>query len=102
VDATAIDSTVLETELLRHPELAGQVRIIESFGPSPIPPWVMQTNLPAEVKAGLRKAFSQMHTTEAGRTVLAKGQIDHFDLVSDPDYESIRQMAEIAKQVTLE
>jgi len=101
VDATAIDSTVLETELVRNPQLAEQIRTIETFGPSPIPPWVMHAALPAELKAALRQAFGEMHQTEAGRAILAMGQIDHFDLVTDSDYDRIRAMTKVAQAVTL-
>src|SRR5262245_7628150 len=49
LQATAIDSTVLETEFELQPGLRDQVRIIDVMGPSPIPPWVVQTRLPVEL-----------------------------------------------------
>ena len=101
VEATAIDSTVLETELARNPQLASQIRVIETFGPSPIPPWVMHAHLPAELKAALRQAFSEMDHNEAGRSILAMGQIDHFAPVNDSDYDPIRTMTDLAQTVTL-
>jgi hypothetical protein len=39
VDASAIDSTVLETEFLRTPKLRQQLKVVSTLGPSPIPPW---------------------------------------------------------------
>lgn len=101
VDATAIDSTVLETELAQRPELGAQLRVIESFGPSPIPPWVMDGRLPEPQKQALRQAFSQMHLNPEGQAILERGGIDRLTLVSDSDYDPIRQMHEIAQQVTL-
>jgi phosphonate transport system substrate-binding protein len=101
IDASAIDSTVLETELNRQPDLASRLRIIESFGPSPIPPWVMYAGLPADVKATLRQAFSQMHLNDEGRAILEAGQIRRFDLVTDRDYDRIREMAQLAQTVNI-
>jgi len=101
VDASAIDSTVLETEMSRNPELAAQIRVIESFGPSPIPPWVMHRNLPADLKATLRQLFSQMHLADQGRAILQAGQIRRFDLVTDHDYDRIRQMNLLAQTINL-
>lgn len=101
VDATAIDSTVLDTELILQPDLANQIRVVESFGPSPIPPWVMNPRLPLETKEALRQAFTQMHQTPEGQAILRAGQIDHFVTVTDSDYDPIRQMHQIAQQVTL-
>ena len=40
VDASAVDSHVLALELRDRPELANRLRVIESFGPSPIQPLV--------------------------------------------------------------
>lgn len=36
-DASAIDSTVLEIEFAKNPDLRSQIRIIDTLGPSPIP-----------------------------------------------------------------
>jgi phosphonate transport system substrate-binding protein len=47
VDASAIDSTVLETELANQPDIASRLRVIEALGPGPIPPWVVHKSAPA-------------------------------------------------------
>lgn len=44
-DWAAIDSTVLDQELRQFPELVQQLRVIESIGPSPMPPIVVATHL---------------------------------------------------------
>jgi len=41
IDASAIDSTVLETELLRTPDFRPEPRVVATLGPSPIPPLVI-------------------------------------------------------------
>jgi phosphonate transport system substrate-binding protein len=101
IDASAIDSTVLELELelAQHPELARQLRVVEILGPSPIPPWVVSTRAPAEVQAVLRQAFLTMHEDPDGRMVLARGQMASFVSVVDRDYDAIRTMAARAAPV---
>ena len=96
LDATAIDSTVLETELEREPALAGEIRIIGELGPSPIPPWVVSTSLPGQQRQALRAALLALHTHTAGRAALAVGGLARFAAVTDRDYNVIREMAEFS------
>jgi len=99
IDATAIDSTVLELELQVRPELMKDLRIIGTLGPSPIPPWVITTNVPVKLREAIRRVFWQMHTTAKGRVILAQGQIQRMARVEDKDYNPIREMALAAEQV---
>jgi phosphonate transport system substrate-binding protein len=101
IDATAVDSTVLETELRAHPELADQMRVIATLGPSPIPPWVVHSSVPDELRAALQEALSNLHTYAEGRALLAAGALARFTLVDDADYDPIREMARLAESVQL-
>ena len=101
IDAAAIDSTVLETELLRHPEIVGQIRRIERLGPSPIPPWVVRGEVPPTLADDIRHCFVEMHTEPAGAALLAQAQMRCFAPVGDDDYDPIRRMAGLAKRVVL-
>ena len=102
IDASAIDSTVLELELLNDPELRNQIRIIDSFGPSPIPPWVTSTNLPAELQTALQDFFLGLAGEPSGRAVLDRAQISHFVTVGDQDYDPIRTMVKLAQDVRMD
>lgn len=99
VDASAIDSTVLETELIQNPALQDRIRIIDSFGPSPIPPWVITPGLPVELRSRIKQALLEMHLNSHGREVLASGRTERFVAVRDQDYDPIRQMERTAKTV---
>lgn len=101
IDATAIDSTVLELELRQHPEIASRIRIIATLGSSPIPPWVVSTQLPQSIRSALRQAFLRLHLEAEGRSILAQGKIARFVEVSDRDYDPIRRMARLAEQAAL-
>ncbi len=99
IDAAAIDSTVLETELGQHPQLASQLRVIDTLGPSPIPPWVVQKGLSPRLKQVLRTAWLNLHTNPQGQAILARAHIARFVKVSDPDYDPIRRMAQTAQRI---
>ncbi len=99
VDASAIDSTVLELELEKRPELGEQLRIVEALGPSPIPPWVTTRGVPPDLRDAIRRAFWEMHEDAEGRALLAAGQMACMAPVQDGDYDPIRAMARLAEAV---
>jgi len=99
VDAAAIDSTVLETDLRALPTLASRLRTVATLGPSPIPPLVAPRLLPIEVRDACAAALLRLHTEPAGAAVLAAGDVARFTAVSDADYEPIRLMARQAEGV---
>ena len=92
--------------LPRHPRLAPpsgnrHIRIIDTWGPSPIPPWVIHKDVSQDVGNAIRRTLLQMHSDSRGRQILDQGQIDHFIQVEDRDYDPVREMAEIAASVPL-
>jgi phosphonate transport system substrate-binding protein len=101
LEATAIDSTVLETEFEQHPDLQSELRIIYQLGPSPIPPWVVATSLPSDLRQVLRALLLNMHAHPAGQAALALGRIERFARVTDRDYDPIREMERLAGHITL-
>lgn len=101
VDASAVDSTVLETELRRRPRLRCDLRVIETWGPSPAPPWVVSKRLPSALRLRLRRVFLGMRRESAGRAILRKGHLSGFSVVSDRFYDPIRRMARKAAGIAL-
>lgn len=99
VDAAAIDSSVLETEMRRNPPLAEQIRIIEVLGPSPIPPWVVHKGVPPELRSALRHELLALENSSKGRELLSAGALAGFSEVHDEDYDLIRGMANKAEGV---
>jgi len=96
IDASAIDSTVLELEIASDPRIENQLRIIETWGPSPIPPWIVQKSVSEDLRKSIQEVLLQMHLDDAGRAILGKGFIKRFGLVEDADYDPIREMARLA------
>ncbi len=101
IDASAIDSTVLEAEIARSPELAQTLRVIGTLGPSPMPPWGLHRALDPALRADIRDALLAMHGDTAGARILAQWGIAHFAAVDDAHYDPIRAMARQAADIPL-
>ena len=99
IEAAAIDSTVLEMAVHRNPGLMERIRIIETFGPSPIPPWIAKDGMEATLLARLRSSMLAMAEDSDGRKGLALGGVARLTAVDDNTYDPIRQMERIAKQI---
>jgi phosphonate transport system substrate-binding protein len=101
VDATAVDSTVLDLFAQRDPEGAQRLRTIDGFGPSPSPPWVIGRGVPEPLRAEIRAALLGMAEDAGGRDVLAAGLAARFAAVADADYDPVRRSAREAQAVDL-
>jgi phosphonate transport system substrate-binding protein len=101
IDASAIDSTVLEAELRRTPALNDEIRIVETLGPSPMPPWVMHRGLAPELKDAIVGALLGMHADPDGSRVLAGWGISHFVRPDRHAYGSLIMMERKAAGVSL-
>ena len=102
VDASAIDSTVLEIEILHRPEIRQDIRIIATLGPSPIPPLVISKQVDSGLQEQLQTALLEMHTDPEDHALLLAGLISHFVQVSYQYCDPIRRMDRIASQVSFE
>lgn len=100
VDATAIDSHILDVVLQRNPALAAQLRVIDMLGPSAIPPIVVAKRLAPALKAHLRSALMSMHHDLATAKGLHSGLIQHLAPVTDEHYNDIRHMLATVQEAT--
>lgn len=98
VDASAIDSQVLELELRRHPELRPELRVIESFGPAAIQPVVASDRLDAGLRRDIKSAIRAV-SGEPLRACL----FESFVSVDDAAYDRMRQAEQqvMAARLTL-
>lgn len=101
IDGAAVDSTVLEWLLSQRADLDDQLRVIDTIGPSPIPPWVISTKLSGSLRAQVRQAVLTLHLSPVGRAALGGAQLAKFTFAHDCDYDPIRRMARKAEQVLL-
>lgn len=101
VDATALDSTVLEAMYVLRPALREQLRVIATWGPSPVPPWVAASHLAEETRSKIKSIMTSMHLDARGRESLQEADTARFCAVEDASYDTIRRMAREAEGVIL-
>ena len=97
-DASFVDSLVLEYDLTygltygsaHGDDAARRVRVIESVGPSGIPPVVMRTAVPAATRQELQRLLVTMHEDAEGRRILDAALVERFVIVDDSHYDDIR------------
>jgi len=93
-DATALDSHVFDIILRRNQRIAAQVRWIDVFGPSSVPPLVISTRLDPQLRQELRNALLTMHQHPSSAEILHEAGIERFVAVRDEQYNDIRLMDE--------
>ncbi len=100
-DASAIDSTVLELLLAQDKSLARRVRVVESIGPSPMPPFVSGAHVSAEIRAQIQNALMEMAQDARGQEILRGAHMARLACVGDADYDTIRAMLRAAEGISL-
>lgn len=92
VEATAIDSQVLALELRDQPQLAQQIKIIDTLGPSSIQPFTAAPHIPPTLQAELQRVLAEMHLEAAVQAQLERHGVQRFAIVEDASYDDIRRM----------
>lgn len=100
IDGSAIDSNVLSLQLKAHPELKETIRIIESWGPFPIQPFVVSKTLNDKTKETLINALTQMSIDQ--KDTLADYLIEGFGYISDQDFNYERKLLSTCKHLMME
>lgn len=96
-DGCAIDSHLLDVLRQERPEITTRVRIIDSLGPSTIPPLVISTGSGESMKQRIQGILLSMHKDPQAAKELRKGCIECFAKVQDEDYDDIRTMFVLAQ-----
>ncbi|GAC1364414.1 MAG: hypothetical protein NVSMB44_23700 [Ktedonobacteraceae bacterium] len=91
-DAAAIDSHLLAVVLRNDAQLAARVRVVDTFGPSAVPPVVVARRLDAGLKHAMREVLTTLHHDPFSARALREGGIERFVPVDDAWYDDIRHM----------
>ena len=93
IDASAIDSQVLDIELRDHPELAGALRRIGTIGPSTIQPVVAsRARLTDAERRAITDALVGVAGDPAARGPLERALVERFVRLDAGGYDDIRRM----------
>ncbi len=96
-DCAAIDSIVLEQELRDFPELSDSIRVVETLGPSPVPPLVVTQRLGVSVIQQMKLALFQPDVEL--KAAMAKAGVMRFASAELRDYELLAKT--LNKDVTV-
>ncbi len=96
-DVSFVDSLVIDFDREMGYGYADQVRVIESVGPAGIPPVVISSQAPQELRDKLQNILINMHKDEQGRAILDQALVDRFVVVSDTNYDNIRHFKQTAE-----
>ncbi len=99
VDSAAIDTTVYETMLRKVPSWENELRVIQTLGPSPMPPWVISTRVDPSRRRNYRRTLAEMHKDAHGVRILERYAVSRYELVGDAFYDPIRIMDRKAREV---
>ena len=89
-DLASIDSNVLKILLEQTPTLWDEVRVLESWGPYPIQPVVVRTDLDPALKVALRESLLKAQDDPLTRLELEAFGLKRFAAVNEEDYEAGR------------
>ncbi len=92
VDASAIDSQVLALAVAVKPALRSELRVIDSWGPSPVQPVVASTRIDVSLRQEIRRAIQEIGQQPEERQVLNAARVDSFVAIDDGHYDPIRAM----------
>jgi phosphonate transport system substrate-binding protein len=92
VDAAAVDSLVYDYLRITEPKVVAGVKVIETWGPYGINPFVVNPNLDPQLKTDLRDIFLGMHEDPQGLELLQRLMVERFVVVDDAAYDSVREM----------
>ncbi|RLJ70547.1 phosphonate transport system substrate-binding protein [Hydrogenivirga caldilitoris] len=101
VEGASVDSVVFDQFAKKSPEVASQLKVVEKYGPYPITPVVVRSQLSEDVKYALRKALTLMSKNPKGRDILSELSLDGFTVVEDSFYNPIREMITFIKNTSL-
>jgi len=97
VDASSVDSLVLDYDRMLKDAAARKVRIIEHIGPAGIPPVVISKMADPSIKQPLMAVLFAMHKDPEGNKILNKALMTRFDPPNDRNYDDIRRYEKMAK-----
>jgi len=94
IDGAGVDSIIFEYYRKRYPEIASNIKIIDSSPEFGIPPIVVLKNLDKDIKIKLKNFFLNLHKDRNGMEILNKIYIDKFVEGDNNKYKEIQIVGE--------
>jgi len=98
VDGVA--SLVWEYMNIKEPQYTSETKIIVKSEPYSIPPFVVRKGLDKKTKKAIKNVLLSMHKDKKGKKILKQMMIDCFVETHDKNYDSVREMKKIIKNIS--
>ncbi len=92
VEGASVDSVVYRAFVYKNPKKAKRLKVINMFGPYPIPPFVIRKDTSTVIKKELINAFLNMSKNKDGKKILKSLAIDSFIKPGNISYQKIRDI----------
>ena len=92
VEGASVDSVVYRAFVYKNPKKAEKLKVINRFGPYPIPPFVVRKDIGIGIKQELMNAFLKMSKNKEGKKILKSLAIDGFIKPRNISYQKIRDI----------
>ena len=99
IDASAIDSHLLEVALRDRPELKDDLRIIDTLGPSTIQPFIVANRIPEGFRERIRQALLSAPQQPELRALFDAHLVDNLVSVERSCYDDLRRMVTTCARV---
>lgn len=100
VDGACVDSLVYDYAKRHNPELVKELCIIDSIGPIPSGPVVVQKNMPQKTKDALQQIFLSMHENTAVLKSMKRLLVDRFILPRTELFDGVCQVYDEISEVS--
>ncbi|XP_038074692.1 uncharacterized protein LOC119742634 isoform X1 [Patiria miniata] len=77
-DGTGIDSNTLALQVKTHPELRDKLHVVTSWGPLPVYPGVVNSELPEDLKTSITRHLLNMHLDPKWQAQLNQYTVSKF------------------------
>ena len=99
IDGASIDSNVLSLRHKQDKNLKHQIKIIETWGPFPLQPFVIRKGFDKNLKQEITQALQEMNRDPKYKKILENNLIEGFNPVYEKDFESGKKLLEACKDL---
>jgi len=92
VQGASVDSVVYKAFLKNRPKQKKRLRVVQKFGPFPIPPFVISKEVPLYIQDKLQKSLINMDRDKSGKQILNDMAIDNFIKPGNLSYDKIKKI----------
>ncbi|MFH0898472.1 MAG: PhnD/SsuA/transferrin family substrate-binding protein, partial [bacterium] len=100
IEAAPVDSNILALSLKKDPTLKHRIKIIESWGPYPLHPFVIRKGFDTTLKQKIIQTLKEMSLDKQYQHILEKYLVVGFKEINEKDLEESKKLIESCENLT--